>query len=470
MSYVRARAGKAGVGPWRVFVLVLPVLVVAMLAACTGRGISTAPTSTPSARVPRSPSPSETTRPLSPTLRPSTPPLSETLTPFPMPTPTPTLTPTLTLWTSEQGEMLEMVRTLAGEFGGQEGVEVVVVPKDGDSLRVDMVVAELVGEPPPDLIWGDEGDLAGLLHDGVLQPQPLGQPSAGRRFMRAVVESATYDGDLWGQPLTAQDFLLLLTHRAMVAQPPPTTDALITLARGMAGDDRYGLVAAWEEARWLLVWVNGFGGRITTADGTTPTLTTTEVISSFNLLRELAVAAPPDQQEYEAGRDLFGSGRVALAIDGTWALSGYRSLSPTLDLGIGPLPQVPATGRMAASAMGGSYLMVHRDVEGEPLAHARSLGRFLVGRDVQVRLARGCGRLPALRAALTAPEITSDPVLGVAVLQAETASGLPPTPALRCALQGINAFLPTLLEGATDHEEVAAAMQHEAERCLSREP
>ncbi|NJN67635.1 MAG: extracellular solute-binding protein [Chloroflexaceae bacterium] len=393
--------------------------------------------------------------------------------PSPSPSEAQPLSPTLTLWTSEQGAVLEMVRTLAGEFGMQRGVEVAVVPKDADGLRVDMIAHELAGEPLPDLIWGNQEDLAGLLHDGFLQP--VGPASAGGVFVRAAVEGATYAGSLWGQPLTVQDFLLLLFHRPMVAQPPSTTDALITLSRtveeaeepGREAAERYGLVAAWDEARWFLVWVNGFGGSITTPDGATPTLTTTQVISSFNLLRELAVAAPPGPQK---GRDWFGSGQVALAIDGPWALSGYRSLSPTLDLGIAPLPQVPSTGLMAASAMGGSYLMLGRDVEGELLVRARALARFLVLPDVQVRLALASGRLPALRSALKAPAITSDPVLGPAVLQAETASGLPPTPALRCVFQGINAFLPRLLEGETSHEEVAAAMQHEAERCLGEEP
>jgi ABC-type glycerol-3-phosphate transport system substrate-binding protein len=191
--------------------------------------------------------------------------------------------------------------------------------------------------------------------------------------------------------------------------------------------------------------------------------------SALGLLSELAVAGPAVVKTYRGGQRWFGQGEVAFAIDGDWSLPEYRGLTDTLDLGIAPLPTVPATGRRALPVLGGSFLMLQRDLAGPELERARAFAAFLESPEAQARLASGLGRLPASQKALAAPAIAADPALAAAAAQSALAPGLPPTVAARCALFGIDVWLPSLLKGRLDLAETAAAMQGEAEACVTRQ-
>ncbi len=394
-------------------------------------------------------------------IAPATPVVRATLAPEPTPQPG-----ALRLWTTERDEGLELLRTLADEFAKQAGFAITVVPKTSDGLRIGMIAATLTDDPRPDLIWGDQDDLAGLLADGQLQA--FGPADAASAFIPALVTNASSLGQIWGQPIATKDGLLLFYNRSLLAQSPTTTDELIVQSRAARREDRYGLVQGWTEARWLLAWLNGFGGAPTSADGLQPTLNTPQMLNALNLLRELWVAAPPDQRSYADGNGRFGAGKVALAIDGDWALAGYRSISPTLDLGIAPLPRVPATGRLAAPVLGGSYLMFQRDLKDAELDQARSFAAFLAEPEVQLRIALALKRLPALRSLLADAQISADPALAAAAAQAEAAIGLPPTRVMRCALRAISAQLPELLAGNIDQQQAAEGMQLRADQCATR--
>ncbi len=409
------------------------------------------------------PAPTPTLSPLpAPT---ATPTAAATAVPPGTPTPEPTPEPeALTIWTTERDAALTLLLELAAEFDAGSAAQVEVLPKSVAGLRADLIAVELAQESPPDLIWGDEEDLAGLLADKQLQP--LDPVEGAAAFLPATITSATAGGQIWGQPLAAQDFLLLFYNRTLLFEPPRTTDQLIIQSRAIQAPGRAGIVAAWNEALWLLPWINGFGDTPTTPDGSWPALNTPAMVAALNLVRELRAAAPADQQDYAQANARFSAGEAALAIDGAWALPGYRNPESVVDFAVAPLPRVPATNRPAAPALGGTYLMFHRSLDGEELNQGQDFARFLVQPEVQLRIAANLQRLPALRSSLTAPAISGDAVLAAAAAQAEEAIGLPPTPGLRCALSGINVQLPAFLSEQIDPQEAAAAMQQFAEMCM----
>ncbi|NTW01694.1 MAG: extracellular solute-binding protein, partial [Oscillochloris sp.] len=212
----------------------------------------------------------------------------------------------------------------------------------------------------------------------------------------------------------------------------------------------------------------GFGGTLTNGQDGDPTLNTPEMTRTLGLLSELAVAAPPEVKTYAGGQRWFGEGAVAFSIDGDWALPRYHTLTETLDLGIAAMPVVPATGRRALPMIGGSFLMFQHKLSGADLARAKAFAAFLKLPKTQAQLARELGRLPASLAALDDPAVRTDPALGTAASMAAAAPGLPPTKAARCALFGIDMWLPSLLESTLNQDETAAAMQSEAMACMAR--
>lgn len=378
--------------------------------------------------------------------------------------PPPTLAPRpLTLWVAEEGPVLEGVRLLAREYTARNGTPLEVVARPADGLRLSLATAALVGDPLPDLLWGDQELLAGLLADGQIQPPGVAAPDD---TLPALLTAATADGRLWGVPLAARHSLLLLHNRALAPEAPGTSDALITRSRAAATKDVAGLVMAWDESRWLLPWLYAFGGAPLAPDGQTISLDTPEMIAALGLLRELYAAAPRNGAGYQRGQRLFAQGYAAFAIDGDWVLPRYRQIGATLDLGIAPLPVVPATGRPAPGLLGGTYLLFQRDLAGDALEQARVFATWLLEPATQARIPASLERLPARAGALEAANVTADPLLAAMAAGATAAPGLPPTPAARCLLSAIDGWLPHLLDGALNQAEAAAAMQAEAEQCL----
>jgi arabinogalactan oligomer/maltooligosaccharide transport system substrate-binding protein len=371
----------------------------------------------------------------------------------------------LVLWAVVDDARVGALRRLIADLSTSVGTDVVVIQKSADGLLADIRADALAGLPPPDLIWGTQDELGLLQRDDMLRPAAEGL--AEDAILPAIVAGGTVQGRRWGTPLAAQGYLLLLYNRKLATSPPRTTDELIARARALMHGDTYGLVAAWAEPRWFSAWLHGFGGAALTADGR-PSLDTPQTIAALDLLKELRTAGPPPPSTYVEGVELFRAGHAAFAIDGDWSLAGYRDYTDTLDLGIAPLPIVPATQKVAAPAFGGVYLMYSRALDGPRLDRARALGRALAAPEAQVRLARELRLLPALRTALADPAVIGDPALAAAAAQATDASGLPPSAALRCAWDAIAAELPPVLLGELAQADAAHDMQASAETCIQK--
>lgn len=426
------------------------LLLICLLAACS-------PAPAPPTLVPVTPA--HTSEPTAPTSAPQAT-AAPAITNIPAPTPPPSA---LILWAVAEGSRLDAIKRLVADLRRPEDVEVIVVGKSASGLVTDIRTDALAELPPPDLIWSGTEDLGFLQREGMLQPAD--DQLEASAFLPAVIEGATLDGQRWGTPLAAQGALMLLYNRALVAQPPRTTDDLIVQSRAHEGGDNYGLVAGWAEPRWLLAWLAGFGGALLGADGQ-PTLDTPQMLSALNLLKELRVAGPPTPSTYEAGVKLFRQGRVAFALDGDWQLDHYRIYSDTLDMGIVALPVIPATGRTAVAPLGGVYLMYGKSLVGARREQALALGSALAQPPAQSRIASQIGQLPALRSALSDPAVAAAPALLASVPQAERAPGLPSTIALHCAWRAIGAKLAPVLMGELTPADAARDMQASAEACM----
>lgn len=372
----------------------------------------------------------------------------------------------LVLWTTETGGNLEQVRRHSASFSLLAGVSITVVAQTNGGIRANLLAAQLVGQGVPDLIWADQDVLGELLIDRQIQPAPL--PTDLNSFALPARVGATAEGQLWGVPLLMYDTMLLLHNRQLSDTPPATSDDLIRLSRAIATPadaPPRGIVARWQAARWLLPWLNGFGGSPTSPDGQQPTLDTEPMANSLNLLRELVQAAPaPD--DFDTGQSRFLAGEIGFLLDGDWSLSSYQQSQLAADLGIAQMPTVPATGRLAAATVDTAYLMVLQDVSATGVARSREFAAYLTTPQIQAELAQSMVRAPAVLAASTNPLIQNDPLLALLSAQAQAGLGIPPTRAYRCAMVAIETQLPLISNSDMPADEIAAAMQRQANQCV----
>lgn len=396
-----------------------------------------------------------------------------TWTPLPSPTaapPTaspPTQTPEpepLTVWAAGDEAHHNALARLLTDAAAAAGVPIRIRSSTPDAMIARLRVDQIDGRPPPDVIWGDGNDLAILRTMGLIQAV---RPTPADDTLPAVIIGATADDQQWGAPVGAHGFLLLLYNRKFVESPPRTIDALIAVARANTGNGRFGLVAGWTEARWFAFWLDITGGEMLDANGM-PSLDAPAVVAALELLRTARRYGPTPPSTYDEGARLFRRGRVALAIDGDWALEGYRGLTDTLELGIAPLP-LTNRGTPATAPLTGVYLMYGATLDSQRLAQAEALAATLREPAWQARIVRDLGMLPASITALNDPAVTDDPALAAAATYARSAPGIPPTRPIRCAWDAVEVELPPLLLGRRTAAETAAAMQQRAMACVDRQ-
>ncbi len=384
-----------------------------------------------------------------------------TLMPSPTTTPIPTATPVarrLTILVAEPDDAQPAIAAELQQAAQIATLDITIVPRNPDGLLLSLATDQMLGLPPPDLIWANQEALVGLLADNALAPLNVDLPLDVLPGLQAIAQT---DTTLWGAPITAQDMLLLLYQPDRI--PPATTTELVTLTQAARTPERAGFVQGWGAARWLAPWLYAAGGAFTTPDGTQPTLDTPAMTATLTLLRDLYRAAPRNGDSYAHGQRLLVQGMAAYAIDGDWAWSTYQTISDTFQIGIAPLPTF--AGAPARPLIGGSLLMRHRDGQATT-DDITALLTVLYQPEVQLRLSEALGRLPVHRTLLTDPSIQSDPRRTVAAMHAATAPGLPPTPAARCAVFGIESYLYSATTGDLPLNDIPAKMQQAALACL----
>ncbi len=384
-----------------------------------------------------------------------------TPTPSPTPPPPPTATPVarrLTILVAEPDDAQPAIAAELQQAAQIATLDITIVPRNPDGLLLSLATDQMLGLPPPDLIWANQEALVGLLADNALAPLNVDLPLDVLPGLQAIAQT---DTTLWGAPITAQDMLLLLYQPDRI--PPATTTELVTLTQAARTPERAGFVQGWGAARWLAPWLYAAGGAFTTPDGTQPTLDTPAMTATLTLLRDLYRAAPRNGDSYARGQRLLAQGLAAYAIDGDWAWSTYQTISDTFQIGIAPLPTF--AGAPARPLIGGSLLMRHRDGKATT-DDITALLAVLYQPEVQLRLSAALGRLPALGSLLSDPSIQSNPRRAVAAAHAATAPGLPPTPAARCAVFGIESYLYSATTGDLPLNDIPAKMQQAALACL----
>lgn len=393
----------------------------------------------------------------------STPTPFPTNTAIPTATPEPTATPAprqLTVWVAEPVAAQAVVADALQQAAQIAGIEVLIVARDPDGLLLSLATDRLLGLPPPDLIWANQEGLVGLLADQSLAPLDIELPADLLPGLRSLAGEST---TVWGAPITAQDMLLLL-YQPDRALPTTATD-LVTSAQTARTPERAGFVQGWGAARWMAPWFYAAGGSFTTPDGSEPALDTPAMTATLTLLRDLYRAAPRNGDSYARGQRLLAQGMAAYAIDGDWAWQTYQTISDTFQIGVAPLPAFAGT--PAQPLIGGSLLMRHRAGQATT-TDVTALLKTLYQPEVQLRLSAALVRLPALSSLLTDTSIQSDPRRAAAAVHAAIAPGLPPTPAARCAIFGVESYLYSVTIGDIALNEAPALMQREALACLRR--
>jgi len=401
--------------------------------------------------------PAATPAPAAPTEAPKAPP----------PTEAPKAAPVkLVLWTKEGEDALAWNQALVDEFNAANpGITIELVKKENvEVLREDFQTASLAGTPP-ELLWTVNDHAGPFTAAGIIEPVDA-HFNLGL-FVDSALEAVKLEGKTWGVPISNGNHLMLLYNKKLISEAPKDTDELFAKGKELTSGGNYGLVWNQTEPFWLVPWLGGFKGKVFAEDGVTPTLNTPEMVATLQFLHAMKYDAKiiPPECDYDAADTLFKEGKAAMIINGDWSLSGYKEALGA-DLGVARIPLVKATGEWPKPYTSGTYFMLAKGLSGDKLEAAKKFINFVTSKDKQVEMVAKLQRLPALKAALDDPLITSDPILKGSADQMVVGTPMPTVVEMRCNWDAMKPEMQAVLADTKKPEDAAAAMQAAAEACI----
>jgi arabinogalactan oligomer / maltooligosaccharide transport system substrate-binding protein len=372
--------------------------------------------------------------------------------------------PVLTVYVDQSDPGVAFLQTIAQEWGAANGCVVTILPKSADDLRLDFVMAALAGDAP-DLVVASDTAIAPFVADDLLLP--AGDWVNAADFASPVVAAAAIDGTQWGIPLSVEGQMMLLYNKKLIAVPPATTNDLLRTPKPEAAEAIF--ITNQNDPRWLLPWLNGWGGGVLGDDGR-PTLNAPPMVSTFEFLHRLRADDVSPGMDFAAGSDLFKQGRAAMIVDGDWSVPWYMDAAMAapdlLDLGVARLPVVAGTNGAAASYVGGRYVLVPRGTADARRELARAFVATLTSAPTQARWASETRRLPARLETLGGETVQNDPLLKPQADALAEALPFPTQPAFAVLWDTLGSRTGAVMAGDVSPETAAQDLQTAAEAIL----
>jgi len=301
--------------------------------------------------------------------------------------------------------------------------------------QIPKILAAVVGNAPPDLLWYNPTLTGRLVELEAIQPLDdfLANSPMAQALDPALRSTMELEGHLWSIPFSANNVALFyrpsLFQAAGITQLPRTWTDLMAVARQLTKDldgdgktDQYGLLLPLGKGEftvfsWLpFLWSTGAE--------LLPKLDSEGAIEALtfwqNLVKEGVALLSQPERGYE--EENFFAGKVAMQITGSWALQYIQSKG--IDYGIMPLPyaKVPAT------VVGGENLFMFK-TNPQRQGLAWRFMEYVLSEEFQTEWATGTGYLPVNLNAQRHPAyqeyLNRNPLMAIFLRQMSTAKSRP---------------------------------------------
>lgn len=250
---------------------------------------------------------------------------------------------------------------------------------------MDVIKTRLIGDAAPDVFYLEAFEAPFLLDKNVLEPLDA--------YITPEFDLADFEPNLlhlfqrehlYGLPKDYSTLALFYNKQSFadagIAQPPQTWDELLAVSRQLTVDrnqdgkiDQYGLGVLPELARLGYV-IRAFGGQVIDSQG----YATYASEAAMQGLQRIVDQYQIDHSSVQAadvgtssGSEMFGQGKVAMVIEGSWAIPFLRETFPDLSFATAEVPTLnQRPGTMVYSV---AYVMnrksQHKDAAWELIAY-----------------------------------------------------------------------------------------------------
>jgi multiple sugar transport system substrate-binding protein len=223
---------------------------------------------------------------------------------------------------------------------------------------MDVIKTRLVGEAAPDVFYLDALEAPFLMSQNVLEPLDtyITPDFEIADFEETLLNSFKYNNHIYGLPKDYSTLALFYNKKAFAAaklsSPPTTWDELrdysekLTVDRNQDGRiDQYGFGEVPELARQAYK-VKAFGGEIIDKKGYAAFASDVGLKGlrlTVDQYRKDRSSAQKSDVGTNSGTEMFGQGKVAMVLEGSWAIPYLTETFPNLDFATAEVPKINNT-------------------------------------------------------------------------------------------------------------------------------
>lgn len=324
------------------------------------------------------------------------------------------------------------------------------------------ILAAVVGNAPPDLLWYNPTITGQLVELGAIRNlDDWWQTSPLRPELEPALQATmTFENQIWSVPFATNNLAVFyrpsLFKAAGITTLPQTWSEFRQVARQLTQDtngdgrvDQHGIMLALGQGdfavfTWLpFLWSAG-GGLGTAVNNATLNTPGATVALQFwaDLIQDGSAILSLPERGYEL--DNFLTAKVAMQITGPWTLGQLQQAKT--DFAVMPIPKDV----QAATALGGENLFIFKTTPAREKA-AWVFAEYVMSQDFQTEFALGTGYLPVNRVVQNCPQYQSflaeQPALNVFLEQMPQAQARPLFPGYARFSESLGRALESVLLG-----------------------
>jgi arabinogalactan oligomer/maltooligosaccharide transport system substrate-binding protein len=269
-------------------------------------------------------------------------------------------------------------------------------------------------------------DWTGVLAPFLAPIDAFGNAKLFSQYYSSALGGYRFGSHTYGLPENA-NMLALIYNRALVPNPPTTTDQMVKMAQSITTYDSscnivtagiaFNAAGGFGSGYWWWPFLYGFGGSVfSPTNPSHPTVNSLSAVLSVMFADSLVTGqnpgtscngVMPPQMDYTTAETMFDNGHAAMLINGPWAISDIQSYG--INFGVAPLPTVGLTQRPLSPFVGSQGWAI---ASGKPVAETAAAWKFIAWMtdyDAQKRLYMLAGDLPSNIALSGDPVVISNP-------------------------------------------------------------
>jgi multiple sugar transport system substrate-binding protein len=214
---------------------------------------------------------------------------------------------------------------------------------------MDVIKTRLVGEAAPDVFYLDALEAPFLMSQNILEPLDayITPEFDLADFEKTLLDSFKYQNQIYGLPKDYSTLALFYNKKAFAAaglnNPPTTWDELRTYSQRLTGKlNKYGFGEIPELARQAYK-IKAFGGQIIDQNDYA-TFASEAGLQGLQLVVDQYQKDRSSAQKSDvgtnSGSEMFGQGKVAMVIEGNWAIPYLTETFPQIEFATAEIPTI----------------------------------------------------------------------------------------------------------------------------------